>query len=152
MALRISARNSKIKKLWWCPLERVDKYKKLYVRNNIFKKRIPDMRFLIIYILVQFFSETALGRFSQCLFYNFSSSANHGGRNFYSVPPPTIKKLPTALQVHLMTYFSQIGQGTFIKKKTLSKSKWSSKTYSFGYCSYLLRIPPKSIEHRKYLM
>ena len=29
---------------------------------------------------------TALGRFSQCFFFNFSSSANHGGRNFDSAP------------------------------------------------------------------
>ena len=27
-----------------------------------------------------------LGRFSQCFFFNFSSSANHGARNFYSAP------------------------------------------------------------------
>ena len=43
--------------------------KKLYVRNNIFKKRIPHITFWIIYILAQIsFLATALGRFSQCFF------------------------------------------------------------------------------------
>ena len=46
-------------KLWQCPLKRVDEYKKLYSRkqnNNPKKKKIkknPEMRFWIIYILVQ---------------------------------------------------------------------------------------------------
>ena len=63
--------------------------KTLFVRNNIFKKRIPNLRFWIIYILVEIsLLGTTLGRFSQLFFY-FSSSANHGGQNFYSVPPPS---------------------------------------------------------------
>ena len=41
--------------------------KKLYAQNNIFKKRIPNMTFWIIYILVQILG-TALGRFSQFIF------------------------------------------------------------------------------------
>ena len=42
---------------------------------------------------------TALGRFSQCCFFYFSSSANHRCQHFYSAPSPprTIKNLPTAL-------------------------------------------------------
>ena len=40
---------------------------KLYARNTIFKKRITNMRFWIIYILVQV--SPALGRFSQCFFF-----------------------------------------------------------------------------------
>ena len=43
------------------------------------------------------FLGTALGRFTQFFFY-LSLSANHGDLNFCSAPPPpTIKKLPTAL-------------------------------------------------------
>ena len=59
--------------------------KKLSVQNNIFK-RIPNMRFWIIFTLVQilFFWRTALGRFNQCFFFNFSPSASHGGQHFYS--------------------------------------------------------------------
>ena len=56
--------------------------KKLYAQNNIFKKRIPNMTFWVIYILVQIsILRTALGSFSQ-FFFKFSSSANHGGRHF----------------------------------------------------------------------
>ena len=45
--------------------------KTLYVRNNIFKKRIPNLRFWIIYILVEIsLLGTTLGRFSQ-LFFSF---------------------------------------------------------------------------------
>ena len=44
--------------------------KTLYARNNIFKKRIPNMIFWIIYIFVQIsFVGTALGRFSQFFFF-----------------------------------------------------------------------------------
>ena len=38
-------------------------------------------------------------------FFNFSSSVNLGGENFYSAPPPPTKKLPTAL--HQYTKVSQ---------------------------------------------
>ena len=34
------------------------------------------------------FRGTALGRFSQCFFFNFLPSVNHGFRRFYSTPPP----------------------------------------------------------------
>ena len=74
-----------------------------YVRNNISKNRNPNMTFWIIYILVRisFFFLSCLGRFSQCLFLNFSWLAKHGGQHFYSAAPPptTIKKLPMALQI-----------------------------------------------------
>ena len=66
--------NLKSKKLWWCPLERLGKYKKVYTRNNIFKKGISNMRFWIIYILVQisfFFSGTTFGCFSRSFFLLF---------------------------------------------------------------------------------
>ena len=61
------------------------------------------MRFWIIYILVQssFFKDMSW-LFSQIFFYNFLSSVNHGGRNFYSAAPsplpPTMNKLPAALE------------------------------------------------------
>ena len=35
-----------------------------------------------------YFWRTALRRFRQCFFFNFPSSANHGGKNFYSAPLP----------------------------------------------------------------
>ena len=71
LALRLSVKKFKIKKkLWWCPLERVDAYeivvypKKYFQRNN-FKHEIlnhlyfgPNFGFLGI----------ALGHFSQCFF------------------------------------------------------------------------------------
>ena len=63
--------------------------RKLYARNNIFKKRISNMTFWIIYILVQIsVLGTALGRFSQffLFFFNFSSLTNHGDRHFYTAP------------------------------------------------------------------
>ena len=43
---------------------------KSLVRNNIFKKRTPNVKFRIIYSLVQisFLEGTALGRFSHCFF------------------------------------------------------------------------------------
>ena len=44
--------------------------KKWYARNNISKRRIPNMTFWIIYILVQIsLLGTALGRFSQWFFF-----------------------------------------------------------------------------------
>ena len=59
--------------------------KQFYTRNNIFKKWIPNMTFWIIYIFVQIsFLGTALGRFSKCFLFNFSSLANHGDQHFYS--------------------------------------------------------------------
>ena len=61
-----------------------------YARNNIFKKKFPNMIFWIIYTLVQIsFVGTALGRFSQFFFFFFWSLANHSSQHFYSVPPCT---------------------------------------------------------------
>ena len=73
--------------------------KKLYAQNNIFKKRIPNMTFWIIYILVQIsFLGTALGRLSQCFFFLiFRRWPTMVTDIFTQPPPPTIKKLPTAL-------------------------------------------------------
>ena len=77
----------------------------LYARNNIFRKRNYKYEILNpLYFRRSFvFWRTALGRFSQCFFSNFSSLVNHGGQHFYSAPPPplpprTIKKLPTVLK------------------------------------------------------
>ena len=81
--------------------------------NNTFKKRITNMRFWIIYILVwiSFLWEIALGYFSQC-FFQLSSLAKHGGLHpiflfslptpfLLSFPLPTVKKLPTTLRMVL---------------------------------------------------
>ena len=64
--------------------------KTLYARNNIFKKRIPNMIFWIIYIFVQMsFVGTALGRFSQCFFFNFLSPTIVADIFIHSQPPPS---------------------------------------------------------------
>ena len=59
----------------------------------IFSKKefqIWDFESLIFWSIFVF-QGTALGRFSQC-FLKFLSSANHGGRHFYSAPlPPPLK-------------------------------------------------------------
>ena len=67
MALGLSVKKSEIKKIsddiyWnmWTNL------KKMYAWNNIFQKRIPNVRFWIIYILVQisrFFGTALVGDF-----------------------------------------------------------------------------------------
>ena len=63
--------------------------KTLYARNNIFKKRIPNMIFWIIYIFVQIsFVGTALGRFSQFFFFNFLSPTMVGDIFIHIQPPP----------------------------------------------------------------
>ena len=74
--------------------------KTLYARNNIFKKRIRNIRFLNhLYFGPSFaFQGTALGGFS--LWFFFSPSANRCVRHFCS-DPHTIKKLPTALIIKI---------------------------------------------------
>ena len=71
--------------------------KKLYAWNDIVKKRITNLRFWIIYILVQisFFLRTAFRRFSKY----FSSIFRRGPTMVAdsSTRLPTIKKFPTAL-------------------------------------------------------
>ena len=95
LALRFSATNSGIKKTLMmstgtCAL-------RLYARKNIFKKRITNMRFWIIYILVQV--SPALGRFSQCFFFLIFVDGQPW-RPTILLMRPTIKKLPTALRQH----------------------------------------------------
>ena len=69
-ALRLSARKSGIKRTLM--MRTGVRGPKLYTRNNIFKKRITNMRFWIIYILVQVsFLGTALGRLSKWVFLIF---------------------------------------------------------------------------------
>ena len=64
----------------------------LHACNNDLKKRILNMRFWI-YILVQIsFLGTALGRFSQCFFFNFLSLANHDDQHFTQLPLQHHKK------------------------------------------------------------
>ena len=61
-------------------------------------KIIPDMRFRIIYILVQisFLGVTALGRFSQCFFFYFRRRPTMIV-DIFTHQPPYHKKLSTAL-------------------------------------------------------
>ena len=71
----------------------------MYARKIFFKKIVLNMRFWIIYILVQIFF---LGGLLQ-----------HGGWQFYSdspLPPQIIKKLPMALISRLFQVFFQISR------------------------------------------
>ena len=80
--------NLKWKKIWWCSLERVDEYKKLYVWIIFSKKNSKYEIFNHLYFGPNFvFWWTALGRFIQ-FFFGISLSANHGGHYFYSALPP----------------------------------------------------------------
>ena len=108
--LRLSARNSEIKNkisddvhqnVW-------TNTKTLYIRNTIFKKRIPNIRFLIIYVFVQISCLWDCSRaFQPVLLFNSSLSTNHGAMvaDIFTQPlpppPPTIKKLPTALPEYI---------------------------------------------------
>ena len=83
--------------------------KALYARNNIVKKRIPNMRFWIIYILVQIlFFATALGRFSQFFLKIFLSSAQPWQPKFLLSLSPTIKSFllwkPKCCNIKWKTY------------------------------------------------
>ena len=63
--------------------------KTLYARNDIFKKRIPNMTFWIIYVLVWIsFLWTGLGYLAKHGDrQNLSWLAKHGGRHLYSTTP-----------------------------------------------------------------
>ena len=76
----------------------MDKYKKFYARKIFFKKIILNMRFWIIYILVQISFLGGLLR--------------HGGWQFSASPFPShiIKKLPMALISRLFQVFFQISR------------------------------------------
>ena len=64
--------------------------KKLYARNNIFKKKIKKIQrwdFWIIYILVQIsFLGDCFRVLLASIFFHFLSSANNGCQHFYSAP------------------------------------------------------------------
>ena len=72
--------------------------KKSYVRNNIFKKRIPKMRFWIIYIFVQisFFGGLLWGALTSLFFFFIFCRWPTIVANIFT-QPPTIKKFATAL-------------------------------------------------------
>ena len=74
VALRLPARKSEIKKLWWCPLERVEEYVKLvYPKYYFQKKKNPILRFWIIFCFGPnfVFGGTPLGHFSKYYFLFF---------------------------------------------------------------------------------
>ena len=63
----------------------------LHIRNNVFKKRILNIRFWIIYILVQIsFFRTALGRFNQCFLSVFCRQPTLVA-DIFTQPPQTWK-------------------------------------------------------------
>ena len=94
-------KNLKLKKLWWCLLTRVDEYnkfvcpKKYFQKNNFKYEILSNLCFGPNFV----FLGNALGVLARFFFFNFSTSASHDGRYFYSAPspPPTLEKLPTAL-------------------------------------------------------
>ena len=99
LALRLSTwKSENLKKSLMTSTGTCGRIKK-YTRNNIFKKRIPNMRFWIIYILVRVsFLGTVLRRFSQCLFFQFFVVGQPWWSTFLISPlHPTMKKLPTVL-------------------------------------------------------
>ena len=73
--------------------------KKFYAWNSIFKKKKkekknPNMRFWIIYLLVQriiyilYFGDCFRAFWPVCVFFHFLQAANHGGQHLYSALPP----------------------------------------------------------------
>ena len=80
---------------------------KLYARCNIFKKKITNMTFGIIYILVQV---SFLWDCFRVFFFYFSSSVKHGSRHFFSVPPPPYQKKasygPDSRMFHSSTFYT----------------------------------------------
>ena len=81
----------------------------MHVQNNIFKKRVPNMRFWINYILVRIsFLGTALERFSQCFFFIFCRRSTMVVDIITQPPTPTMKKLSASLwYVHSMVICSK---------------------------------------------
>ena len=72
--------------------------KKLYARNNIFKKIILNMRFATIYILVQF---SFFGGLLQGILASFFKLSLFRHFTLLSPPPPpTIKNFPTNTKKH----------------------------------------------------
>ena len=93
----------------------MDEYKNVVCPKYYFQKKNSKYDILNhLYFGPNFVLGTALRRFSQCIFFYFSSSTNHGGRHFYPAPPspPTIKKLPTALSftINLNSFYAKIGE------------------------------------------
>ena len=58
--------NFQKKKLWWCPLKHLDKYKNVYPKQH-FQKMNSKYEGLYLYFGPNFFG-TTLGHFSQCFF------------------------------------------------------------------------------------
>ena len=84
------------------------------------------MTFWIIYILVQIcFLKTALGRFSEWFFLNFSSLANHDDQYFYSVlpPPPHHKKATWNLNCYDCVTTDQLLKNATYSLKTYKKER-----------------------------
>ena len=77
LALRLSTRRPEINDdVHWHVWTNI---KKLYLQNNVFKKRIPKMRFWFIYILVQtsFFEGLLYGTLAISFFHFWSSVNRH---------------------------------------------------------------------------
>ena len=79
---------------------------KLCTRNNVFKKKNCKYEILNhLYFAPSFnFCGAALGSFCQCFFLFFVVCQPWWLTFLLSPPPPTIKKLPTALYWHHWTY------------------------------------------------
>ena len=90
LGLIFSAINSGIKKIWWS--DDGTHGIKLYAPNNISKKKITNMRFGIIYILIQV---SILWDCFWAVFFNFSSSVKRGNQHFYSAPLPSLPSFTT---------------------------------------------------------
>ena len=130
--------------------------KTLYARNNIFKKRITNMIFLIIYILVQnSFLGTALMHFSQCFMPWFSVGGQAWWRTSSLGPrplPPTphkkayikymcrflIRMILWHVSQHIWNETNIFFLKTFINLKRKTDAIYSKKDRSWRYNDKLI--------------
>ena len=140
LALRLSARKSDIKKnsdfhwnIW-------TNTKKLYARNNIFKKRLPNTRFWIIYVLVQIslFWGLFLGISASVFFLIFCRWSTMVADIFTQLRPhtaPTIKELHRAHhKLFLLWQHHQNGCQPRLKRK--QKTERPCHANACHYISY----------------
>ena len=122
----------------------------IYARNNIFRKRIPNMRFWMTYILIQisFFGGTGLGCFSQCFLKIFVV-----GQPWWptlSLSLPIIRKLPMALY----NFKDTLTRHYFLKnydaddcKKCRRSGRFQSSWLQNGKCFWSCLLPCKQIRN-----
>ena len=106
-----------------------------------------------IYLLVQFFWGTALGRFSQFFFFNFSWLFNHGGRHFYppTPPPPTTTMNFIIKKLILISFVIIYQKNIRAKKVTLKFEILGSANENIVVGVICRKLRPKHIQFLKQL-